>query len=306
MATWRPDPEHFRVALDSALAQTWAALEVLVADDSPGDVLRRVVEARGDPRLRYLHRSPSLGVACNHWDAFARARGEYIAVLNQDDWIAPDFVSRLVAPLQDQPAAVLAFCDHWIIDANGARLHGPTRHNSARWGRDTLAAGLHRPAHDLVLRQSLPIAMGTVFRSSALPDTLPPEAGPAYDLWLGHLLLRGGGGAWFVPDRLSAWRTHDASLTSDAGPDWLEGSARAWQAIAADAPCRPQAIVARRHAASAYRSASTAALRRGDGSRARRLAQASLACTTTWKGLLTAGLSLLPPPLTTRLFRGAA
>lgn len=303
IAAWKPDSEHFRIALTSALAQTWPDIEVIVGDDSPTDEVHRWVDAIGDARVLYRRHSPPLGVARNHWEGFGRARGEFIAILNHDDWIAPDFVSRLMAGLTAEPAAVLAFCDHWIISAQGRRLDEATDRNTLRWQRHGLASGLHRPAHDLVMCQALPVAMGTVFRRRALPSRFPADAGPAYDLWLAHLLCRDGAGAWYEPERLSAWRTHSANLTSVAGADWLQGAAQCWQAIASDAAYGRRRVDARRHAAAAFRAASLAALSQGDALRARRLAGASLAMGPNVKGFASALLTALPMPVGQRILR---
>lgn len=292
VATYRSHREHLAVAIGSALAQTWLRLEVIVADDSPDDGLRAFVAGFGDPRLRYQHNSPTLGVACNHWVAFGNARGEYVAVLNHDDWFAPTFVDRMVGALQLQSQAVLAFCDHWIIDASGRRLEGETHRNSETWGRATLHAGMHRPFTQLVAGQTIPMAMGTMFRGSALPTSLPADAGPAYDLWLTYLLARSGGGAWYVPERLSAWRSHDTNLTSGGGMPWLQGSAYCWDAIAADAQF---SSVRRSALAKAARSHYACALRAWtDGRRKEciRFALRSLRSRVTAKGL--GALLLLP------------
>lgn len=251
--------EHFSTALRSALAQSWPQLEVLIGDDSPDERLRSLVDALLDTRLHYQHHVPALGVARNHWALFARARGEYIVVLNHDDWLAPDFVATMVDALQRQPRAVLAFCDHWVIDAAGRRQQAETDHNSVVWGRAGLASGLHQPLMGLLAAQTIPMAMGTLFRRSALPTQLPAHAGPAYDLWLTYLLARGGRGACYEPRRLSAWRSHAGNLTSGAGLPWLQGAAECWQAIAADrefADIRAAALdkAAASHCACAVRS----------------------------------------------------
>src|SRR6266849_5528963 len=115
---YKSRPDHLVAAIQSALGQTWGHVEMLVSDDSPDDSLRVVVEKAGDHRVRYRHNSPALGVARNHWRSFREVSGEYIAVLNHDDCFAPDFVERLVAPLEHDSRLALAFCDHWVMDVD--------------------------------------------------------------------------------------------------------------------------------------------------------------------------------------------
>jgi glycosyltransferase involved in cell wall biosynthesis len=306
VAIYRSDRLHLLAAIDSALSQTWRDIEVLVGDDSPTDSLREVVASRQDPRVRYCHRMPALGVADNHWAAFREARGDYVAVLNHDDWLAPDFVATLVDSLQREPDAVLAFCDHWIIDASGCRKVAETDRNSLAWGRAQLRAGLHRPFGDLLTAQTIPMAMGTVFRRAALPDALPAEAGPAYDLWLTYLLARDGGGACYVPQRLSAWRSHPGNLTSGAGLPWLQGSAYCWQAMADDAALAGLRALTMRKAAQAHASCAARSWRDGRRLRCMRFALLSLRASVSLRGLgLLLVLPWLPVGLARRWPRGA-
>ena len=50
VATYRSQPDHLTTALRSALAQTYAHVEIIVCDDSPDDSLRALVARFGDQR----------------------------------------------------------------------------------------------------------------------------------------------------------------------------------------------------------------------------------------------------------------
>jgi glycosyltransferase involved in cell wall biosynthesis len=274
IATYRSRPDHLRVAVASALAQSMADIEVIVSDDSPDDALSELVAGFHDERLRYRHNAPALGVARNHWLSFGEARGEFIVILNHDDLLEPRSVEALMQALRAEPRAVLAFADHWIIDADGQPMLADTDRNTRAWGRSELDAGLHQPFWGPVARQSIPMAMGAMFRRDALIAECPPSAGPAYDLWLTYLLARSGAGAVYVPERLSAWRTHASNLTSQGGLDWLVGTATCWQTMAADPAAASIAHVARQHAARWFYVCARHSLRSGQVALARQ--QASL------------------------------
>lgn len=267
IAAWRSPRAHLQAALASALDQHEPVLEVLVGDDSPDDRLRAVVSAFGDQRVRYVHHRTTRGAAGNHAWLLAEARGRFVAILNHDDAWEPLFTAELSAALEREPQAVLAFCDHHVCDAAGQPLAAETYRNTAAWGRDRLAAGLHRPFMPLVVSQSIPLAMGTLMRRSALDGWLAGGwwrvAGPAYDLWIAYLLARGGGGAVYVPARLSRWRTHGNSLTAAANDDWLRGAARCWRVMAADPAFVAEHAAVHRKAASAWAACARHAARRG-------------------------------------------
>ena len=77
-----------REALDSVMAQTFADWELIVWDDCSTDESAAVVAQYADPRIRYFLSAEltPLGKARN--DAIRKAKGEWIAFLDQDDvWL---------------------------------------------------------------------------------------------------------------------------------------------------------------------------------------------------------------------------
>jgi glycosyltransferase involved in cell wall biosynthesis len=234
MATYEPNPSHFLPALDSALSQTWSNIEVVIRDDSQTEIVKKIIDARKDHRIQYKKNHAPLGTAANHWQAFREARGEFITILNHDDLLDHGFVDSLLSSLLQFPDAVLAFCDHWIIDDNGTIQVDASDHASRTYLRAALPAGIHRPFASLLLNQTIPMAMGSMFRRNALPGQEPSNCGPAYDLWLTYYLARTGDGAVYIPERLSSWRCHSTNITSSGSLPWLIGSASCWKAVAAD------------------------------------------------------------------------
>jgi glycosyltransferase involved in cell wall biosynthesis len=301
IAAFRSQTDQLGAAIDSALAQTDPGVEVLVSDDSPDDGLRQFVERFRDSRLRYNFNSPALGVAQNHWVSISHARGTFVGILNHDDLLDPKFVAVLTAPLLGNDTIGLSFCDHWVIDVRGRRLESESDEVSSRWGRTTLRAGVHRPFLDLLAGQTIPMAMGTVFRKSLLPGRLPDHAGPAYDLWLTYLLARTGSGAYYVPRRLSSWRTHAGNLTSQAGTDWLRGSADCWASIVDDPMCVAIGPVARAKAAKGFCGLAIRAVEEGKHAEAASLARRAMALHPSRKAGAAWLLSQFPSYLSRRL-----
>jgi hypothetical protein len=98
-----------RRAAESALAQTYPNVEVVVSDDGSTDDTRAVCEElhERDPRLRYLRSTANQGLAANHNVLFTRMRGEYVMLLADDDWLEPDYVERCLASLRARRDHVL-------------------------------------------------------------------------------------------------------------------------------------------------------------------------------------------------------
>jgi hypothetical protein len=223
--------DYLGQSIASALAQTYTDVEVLVSDDANDPEVRRLTESFGDPRIRYRSNPARLGPARNHWTALMAARGRYVSILNHDDVWRPTFLATAVPILDNSPEAVLVFCDHDVIDSSGRSIPGEADRTARLWGRDRLTQGLYRTFPDLVARQTIPLAMGCLFRREIIDVHRLPDVGPAYDLWLTLALCRTGGGAYYLADRLTAWRLHAGQLTATSNSEWTRGSLTCWQAM---------------------------------------------------------------------------
>lgn len=114
----------FPAALASALAQSYADLEVVVCDDSAGDSIEAAVRASGDTRVRYVRNPSRLGFGGNFTECLRQARGELIKFLNDDDLLAPQCVAGLVAAFDFDPRVTLATSRRRPIDERGAIVQG--------------------------------------------------------------------------------------------------------------------------------------------------------------------------------------
>ena len=148
-------------ALASARAQTFQDFEIIISDDGPSEAIEEVVHSYRDPRLHYRQNGKNLGIALNHAAAFHEARGKYLANLDDDDLWEPEFLAKLIAPLEADPDLVVAFCDHHLIDQNGKLLRRLTDSNSHRYRRSTLAPGRHQPFLEMaVVHEAIPYGHG--------------------------------------------------------------------------------------------------------------------------------------------------
>jgi glycosyltransferase involved in cell wall biosynthesis len=110
-----------REQVDSILAQSFADFELIACDDGSSDDTPALLEdyARRDVRVRLLPSSGNLGHKRRLRQLAAEARGELIAVSDQDDVWAADKLALLVAGIGD---ADLAFGSSWLVDETGASL----------------------------------------------------------------------------------------------------------------------------------------------------------------------------------------
>ena len=109
---------YISVAIESILAQSFTDFELLIIDDGSTDRSREVVESYIDPRVRLVCNDENLGTPKTRNKGLQLARGEYIALLDSDDYAYPDRLKKQVAFLDSHPdyAEVGSWCtmmDEW-------------------------------------------------------------------------------------------------------------------------------------------------------------------------------------------------
>ena len=78
--------ELLRIALNSCVAQTFQDFEIVISDDSPDTRTQEMVRNFSAPQsVRYVRNEPGLGQARNVNQLFQLARGEFLALLHDDD-----------------------------------------------------------------------------------------------------------------------------------------------------------------------------------------------------------------------------
>lgn len=121
-------PQLLETALISSLNQTEVDdYEVLVVDNDHTDAAtRQVVERHFGPRLRFYRNEENIGMFGNWNRCIELARGEYITVLSDDDWLSTQYLAtclRYLGPYVDG----LYFPPH-IVDCRPSTQSTRARH----------------------------------------------------------------------------------------------------------------------------------------------------------------------------------
>ncbi|MEH2247357.1 glycosyltransferase family 2 protein [Nostoc sp.] len=83
-------------AIESALEQTLTDIEVIIVDDASSDQTVEVAKSFTDQRVKVIINQQNLGVSAARNRALRAAQGEWVAVLDSDDWYAPERLEKLV------------------------------------------------------------------------------------------------------------------------------------------------------------------------------------------------------------------
>jgi glycosyltransferase involved in cell wall biosynthesis len=111
--------DYLREAIDSALAQTYNNVEVIVVNDGScdGGATETVARSYGN-RIRYFCKENG-GTASALNLGIREMRGEWFAWLSHDDRFSPDRVEEDVRVIREHPNAKIVFCGVAIINSAG-------------------------------------------------------------------------------------------------------------------------------------------------------------------------------------------
>ncbi len=94
--------------LDSLRAQTYDNLEIIAVDDASTDGSGSICDAKAseDCRLQVVHFPANRGLSAARNEGVLRAKGEYTAFVDSDDYVKPDMLLKLYRSLRENRADV--------------------------------------------------------------------------------------------------------------------------------------------------------------------------------------------------------
>lgn len=107
-------------AIQSALKQSYGALEIIVVDDGSIDHTRTLVESFG-ARVRYLWQE-NRGLSGARNTGILAAQGKYIALLDADDFWEPTYLEQMHRLLASQPTVGAVYAGLQFVNSKGERL----------------------------------------------------------------------------------------------------------------------------------------------------------------------------------------
>lgn len=206
---------YLPAAVESALAQDYPALEIIVVDDGSNDETSAILGGYG---ARIVHlRQENRGLAAARNTGYRSSHGEYLLFLDSDDCIPREKLSRHIAWLNGCPEAVLAYSAWRQLDPEG-RLLGEAH---PRCPEELLPA--------LLRREFFFFASSAVIRRAAFEQAGGFDESLRWsedaDLWL--RLAKGGAVFGYLDEPLLDYRVHTVSMTAAVNPaqaqGWLAG-----------------------------------------------------------------------------------
>jgi glycosyltransferase involved in cell wall biosynthesis len=203
--------KYIRQALDSVLMQkTDFDFEIVVADDHSHDSTIAIIEEyqASNHDTRVLPSERNVGITRNYQRGFGACRGEYIAVLEGDDfWISTTKLKSLVAFLEQHPEC--AFCFHRFLihdEASGRFSTHPPLEIGTEFALFTAA---QLASDNLIGNFSV-----CVYRRELIARLDPALFEMKVYDWMFNIMVAQEGMIGYIPEIMSIYRAHASGAWS--------------------------------------------------------------------------------------------
>lgn len=109
--------DYLKQAIESALAQDYEYLEVIVADNASTDETNKTVDTyRTDGRFHYFRNTENIGMVKNwHKAIFEYSNGDYFLILSDDDYLIDNkYLTKAVNLIKSNPDIAIVYANGYI------------------------------------------------------------------------------------------------------------------------------------------------------------------------------------------------
>lgn len=197
--------KYLAETIDSVQKQTYADREIIVVDDGSTDETAEIAKGYGES-IRYVYQE-NQGLAGARNTGISLAQGEFVALLDSDDYWASDFLAKMISLADRQATATVYYCGVQYISSDGRVLEQKS------------IPPVYEPAEfsKVMLRNNFLVPSATVLRRQPVIDAgmfdIDYRRLQDWELWV--RLLKSGKKFAGIAAPLVYYRLHDASLSTD-------------------------------------------------------------------------------------------
>lgn len=191
-------------AIESVLDQSLLNWELIIIDDCSTDNTRELITPYlKDPRIVYLKNEKNSGISLSRNKALENSQGEYIAILDSDDyWLDKDKLKKQVDFLDKNPDYVLVGGGITFVDEQDKKIKTIIPPQTDKKIKNRLLIKNPLVHSSLIYRREIVSKLGTY--------SLGIDGVEDYDLWL-RLGLKGK--FYNLSDIVLAYRIHPQGIT---------------------------------------------------------------------------------------------
>ena len=202
LPVYNTDPDYLKVCIESVLNQSYTNWELCINDDASTSqaTVKTLNDYADNPRIKINHseKNGHISVASN--EAISMAEGEFIALLDHDDFLWPNALYENIKLLQDHPDAVLIYSDEDKIDESPQNYVHFSPYFKPDWSPHLLEC-VNYITHFAVIRTEMVRKIGGFDRNMV----------GAQDWDLFFRVTEQTDKIYHIPTILYSWRAHDGS-----------------------------------------------------------------------------------------------
>ncbi|SKB60231.1 hypothetical protein SAMN05660776_2023 [Salegentibacter holothuriorum] len=190
---------YIEKAINSALSQTWQSKEIIVIDDGSDQKTKQVLKSL-EPKIDLLITQENKGVSAARNRGIAIASGEFIMILDSDDYYEKEFCEKAIEIFDKKPEVKLVSCYANWFDKKGFRLFKP----------------LGGKVEDFLVKNCV---LNVIFKKKdfILTGGYDENMESGYEDWEFYIrLLKSGGHASIIPEVLFNYRNKQNSRNKKA------------------------------------------------------------------------------------------
>lgn len=174
-------------SIESALAQTYAPIEIIVVNDGSTDNTREVASRYP---VKFIDQK-NQGAARTFNSGIHEASGKYVVILSADDRFDPSYVEKTVTVLEDNPSLMFAYTHTILFGAKSGIM------KSKEFSVDTLRLANYITGTTLMKKEAFRVVKGFDPELTCLED---------WDMWL--TFAENGFYGKLLPEALFHYRIH--------------------------------------------------------------------------------------------------
>ncbi|MDZ8050726.1 MAG: glycosyltransferase family 2 protein [Aulosira sp. ZfuVER01] len=209
-------------AIESVLQQTMSDLEVIVVDDASTDRTVEIARSFTDKRLKVLVNEQNLGASGARNRALREAQGEWVAVLDSDDWYAPERLAKLVHIADTENADMIADDLYLIQDGQDSPWSTLIRQSGENINQLKIIDPVYFAKTDLYGKPGLHLGISKPLfkRDFLIKNGIKYDRNltVVQDFWLDMYCLINGAKFVLVPEPYYFYRSRQGSLTLSNNP----------------------------------------------------------------------------------------
>ena len=106
---------YLESCLDSLLTQTFQDFEIVVIDDGSTDQTAKILDQYQTNSRIIIHRQSNAGISAARNQGLKLSRGKFVCFVDSDDYVAKNYLEKLVAPLLQDSTIDITVCGYQEI-----------------------------------------------------------------------------------------------------------------------------------------------------------------------------------------------